>query len=580
MKTVKMISLLIVCAIVMSLAAVNSFAIGVIDTLTIEELSEPMIGWEPTYAYNTVGSGFDPITPGAGAIWYESEDGSTFTKMATNYTDPADKPVFKYGCYYRFLAEFKCDEHNVWEPTMKSVTINGKKADYTVKGDNNELITVTKDYGPLNYDNLVTFFSIEDVEEPVVGKAPSYAFTLKGDNVDYALPGAGAFWYESMDGGLTYLLLPTDNESVKFKDGGMYKFYTEVCATNGYEICGQMSVSLNNKSANVDTAVTGSDWTLKIAKVTYFFGPLGSDSMHILVVGDENAISTYYADTPTKASVIVMNTKENVDVKWYECNGFGEKLTGDPIGNDLTAFLPGIPGYDMMNSHYVLVVATETSGAKRSASLVIPYILYPMGFEEDPGEKINVTLKGGITNIVTNVPDSETYVEVEITNDVSSCSVDWFPCDDAGNIDWAHPLHNGYSFNLPGIDAKDAGKVFKYAVHAEDDRGGSYAGNLVFTYRLVTDAGNTGTDAESTPSGTGSEDSSAMPGETPSDQGGASTDLGALDPETPSGQSSHRSALTLPVILLIILGVVMFLMLCALCVLIGVLLGRRKNEKK
>ena len=578
MKTTRIVALMIVCAIIFSLAAVNAFAKGVIDTVTIDELTEPVIGWEPVYSYKIAdNSGFDAVTPGPGCLWLESIDGNEFTKMATNYEVPADKPIFKSGYYYRFEVELKCNDSNIWENPMKSVTVNGKKAEL-VREKDETLVKVYIDYGPLDYDKVVSYIAVGSVEEPVIGKAPSYNFVLKGSDASEALPGPGCFWYESTDGGLTYKLLSPYDETVKFKDGGIYRFYTEASAAAGYKLSGQVMATVNDKAANVDTTQFATGPDPRIAQISYFYGPLGTDSMSIMVVGDENLFSTYKADTVTKASVIIMNTKESVDVKWFECDGAGKKLSEKPIGNDLDAFLPGIPAYDMMYSHYILIVATETTGAKRSTSLVVPYILYPMGYEEDPGEKINVTLKGGITDIVVTNPNEATYVEVEITNEASPCSVDWFPCDDAGNPDWAHPILNGYNITLPGIDAKDAGKVFKYCVHAEDDRGGAYAGDLIFTYTLKQESGETTDPADATE---GPTDATADPEATPGIPDGSNAPQGSSKPETtpdPDG-SSAAHANVIPLVLLIVLGVIMALLLCALCVLIGVLLGKKKSEK-
>ena len=591
MKALKLISMLLVCAVVFSLAAVNAFAVGVVDSVNVEKLLEPVIGWEPDYSFTTKeSSGFEKATPGAGAIWWESEDGTAFKKMPTNYEDPADRPIFQYGYYYKFETELRVVGNNIWETKMKSVTVNGRNAAYSING---ELLDLSIVFGPLDYEKVVANINLASITAPEAGKAPSYNFTFSGAEADFALPGPGCFWYESSDGGLTWKLLSNFDETVKFKDGCMYKFYTEATARAGYELSGQLAAYVDGSPAFVKTVQSTEAPNHRVAQISIFYGPLGTSAMSLMIVGDSNEISTYSANTITKASVIVMNTKEDTDVTWYECDGAGEMISGSPVGTGLEAFLPGIPSKDMMVPHYIKIVAQETSGSKRAASLIVPYMLLPAGFEEDPGKPVSVTLKGGVTDIVTSKADTSTYVEAEITEASGSCSVDWFRCDDAGNIDWANPIHHGYNMTLPGIDAKDAGKVFKYAVYAEDGRGGAFAGKVVFTYKLEKEssgtetanpADNTGDPSESPADGDTSTPSSgnetAAVGETDNpDATPAGADNATDAPATAKPANNGKSKISLPMLLLIILGSVMVVLLCALCVLIGVLLARKKNEK-
>lgn len=331
--------------------------------------------------------------------------------------------------------------------------------------------------------------------------------------------------------------------------------------------------------------------------MSYTFPPLGNNILYVSPAGGADIFATYRPGLPTKAYITVKNSSGPLKIEWFECDAMGNKLSADPIGSGLSAFLPPIPQTDMMVNHYVYIIVTEDGGS-RSCAAVIPYVLFPAGFE-DPA--LAVKLKGGSNEIVTTTPSAATKVELEISNNISAPSVDWFRCDSSGNPDLMDPIGHGTSFELPGIDAADANKKYYFYVYAEDDRGGDSAGVLMFTYMLnytpPTDAPTQNptevpvTQAPSTPAPTDVSTAEAPTGpnatEAPEKTDGSdvSTDVPVSEntSENSSGSTSKpaenepapKSSANPLLIALIVIGA---LLLCAACVIIGLLIGKKSKK--
>lgn len=567
MKISKLFAALLAVMLAVGAFGLSAFAGSVISTVEIKDLTEPVVGWEPEYNWAVVNqTEFTAVTAGPGGRWYESKDGKDYTLMPMGYESFGDgsRQFFKENNYYRFKAEYEPEQNCSWDEGNLTVKINGAAADYSISG---KTLTVSKDFGPLTWEGLVSFVGITDVVTPKAGSDVSYSFKISEySDVIASLAGAGARWDESSDGGLTWTALDP-NQSSKFKEGCAYRFYIEVMAKSGSTLAGVIGATINNEAAATGTKLVGDD-AKKVGFICKTFPTLGENNLTVKPADGEIQFYTYHALQETNAKVEVENANGQVNIQWFYCDALGEKTGDKSFGKGYSVMLKGIPAGEMMMDQYVLVTVQETDGAKRSCAAVIPYTLLPSGIEGDD-EQIKVSVAQGEA-IVVKEAGKPVSVEAVLENNISECSVDWFPCDSDGTPDRAHPLGNGYSIDLPAIDEKDAGKVFYYEVYAVDDRGYTSGGHLIFSVMLEKAE-------EVTPTPDGEEPTTAPDGTTKEPDAGEKTPENGetAEPEKTGEPSNGNSTDLNPLfIVLIVVGV---LALCAICVLIGVVIGKKKN---
>ena len=254
MKISKLFAALLAVMLAVGAFGLSAFAGSVISTVEIKDLTEPVVGWEPEYNWAVVNqTEFTAVTAGPGGRWYESKDGKDYTLMPMGYESFGDgsRQFFKENYYYRFMAEYEPEQNCSWDEGNLTVKINGAAADYSISG---KTLTVSKDFGPLTWEGLVSFVGITDVVTPKAGEDVSYSFKISEySDVIASLAGAGARWDESSDGGLTWTALDP-NQSSKFKEGCAYRFYIEVMAKSGSTLAGVIGATKSGFLLFADSA--------------------------------------------------------------------------------------------------------------------------------------------------------------------------------------------------------------------------------------------------------------------------------------------------------------------------------------
>lgn len=389
----KIIAMAVICALLIAAFAsvVPAHAGSSIDQVDIIDLTAPVIGWEPEYTwkFDAASAGCEPAMPGAGAIWYESQDGENYDPMLTNYEDPADRPVFREGWYYKFVTMVQCDDSHAFSPSVKA-TVNGVPADFKVSGDT---MRITASFGPLEYVKLVTYVNIQDVKLPQDGAPQSYIF--KADPNSHAkifAVGPAGRWYESSDGGFTFDEMPTDGDDVRnFTKGHVYMLKLMVVAEEGYELAGFVNAGINGTvNAFTDTRYFNNHDLGRYCEICAFFPLPEEGALQITTADFSGMFDTYYAGKPVEAEVTALNADADVNFEWFYCSCDGTR-TSEKFADGNKASLAPLTSDDMLTFHYVLVTAEE-QGTGRKAARVIPYTLYPAGFEDpDPTEEPAVT---------------------------------------------------------------------------------------------------------------------------------------------------------------------------------------------
>ena len=384
-RNLVIIALCALCALLTAAvgSVVPAYAGSSIEQVDIIDLATPVIGWEPDYYFelDPASAGCSPSMPGAGAIWYESQDGKNYQSMATNYERPEDRPVFRQGWYYKFVTMVQCDESHSFSPFV-TVSVNGAPAEFKLSGNT---MRITASYGPIDYDNVVTYVNITGVVPPVDGEGQSYLFEPdQYSHVELFAVGAAGIWYESGDGGFTFEEMARDGGDVhNFSKGHVYMLKLKVVAEPGYELAGSINAVVNNSIiASTNTRYFNSRKLGKYCEICAIFPLLEDGALEIAAADGSGMFSTYYAGKPIDAEVVVKNAKADVNVSWYYC-GFDGEISSEKIADGTKAALYPLTSDDMMLMHYVLVTAEE-QGTGRKAAAIIPYTLYPAGFEEDP----------------------------------------------------------------------------------------------------------------------------------------------------------------------------------------------------
>ncbi|MBO7658100.1 MAG: hypothetical protein J6T65_02180 [Clostridia bacterium] len=247
----------------------------------LKNVAFPVIGNTPRYDFDLASEtkNCELSMPGAGAIWYRLAIGSESDwKMPTNWEDDADAPLFEESRIYRFKTEVSpkpgytfpdADGIIVDITSDKGVTVNGRayNTDYGAL-----LIEVDLEVAPLS--STAVKCDIINVKEPVDGEDQLYTFTIaSGSHCEKSRPGAGATWYESTDGGKTFVKMDTNGEGVKpFKAGNIYKFETDVTAEDDFLMSESLKATVNGNTAEcVVMRVQGTSYYY--ATISYTFPP-------------------------------------------------------------------------------------------------------------------------------------------------------------------------------------------------------------------------------------------------------------------------------------------------------------------
>lgn len=412
------------------------------DTLkhvSIMELEPPAP--EQTPDYNWV-AGEEPAITCTGGVWYESADGKTYSVM-----EKSNK--FKEDYYYRFYVEYQTAAGYSWgDMNEMTVTIGYEPVtDFNIIADR---IFITNDFGQPQ-KSLIFSITISGVTEPETGKKPVTSYTIDSSSncVPTYEPGEGT-WFESTDGGINFQPMAGDGV---FKDGCVYAFMTEVSPKNGYAF-DQIPVPygfVNGRPAGVKLGINKEG--KQYAIVQCVFEKLGG-GLTVSVAGTGTGFYTYYPNKPIDAEVEVTGGTSQVVVEWFTCDALGNRDENpQPFATGLKALIPGIAQKDMMIDFYVMVIATDPGNGNETAAIVIPYSLFPAGWE-DPSENGNLKIKTSDESGVFCTYDANTPIDaaVEVEGASSALTVEWFNCDELGNVpDNEFAFATGLSVKLPPI---------------------------------------------------------------------------------------------------------------------------------